>query len=218
MIDCCKNYNFYLDGVYGIVLDIGEDHDDDWWEYYGTADYDTYRQEQIDFLNNELTKKEYEKYDYKLVVCHIPIMYVNSRKNHEYVKKEFTEALNKMEVNMVLSGHQHDLLVFEPNVVPSNEKLPYNEEYKNGTFKGYLTNFNFPSLLISKRGYTQTDDNELNHSKSQIGLSIRVDLNKGIQTATYNNSKGEKVNMINPFAKIDYGTEIVISLKTNKFE
>ena len=62
-------FNFYLDGVYGIVLDIGEDHDDDYWEYYGTANYDEYRQKQIDFLQKEIESKEYEKYEYRCSVC-----------------------------------------------------------------------------------------------------------------------------------------------------
>jgi hypothetical protein len=46
-------YNFYFDNVYGIVLDLGEDHDDDWWEYYETAHYDDYRAEQAIFLSKK---------------------------------------------------------------------------------------------------------------------------------------------------------------------
>ena len=53
-------YNFYLDGIYGLVLDIGEDHDDDYWEYYETANYDKYRQEQIDLLKSEVENKNFD--------------------------------------------------------------------------------------------------------------------------------------------------------------
>ena len=52
--------------VYGMVLDIGEDHDDDYWEYYGTANYDEYRQEQIDFLQSEIDNKKSLDYEYKM--------------------------------------------------------------------------------------------------------------------------------------------------------
>ena len=210
-------YNFYFDNVYGMVLDIGEDHDDDWWEYYETADYDSYRHEQLDFVKEELEKENYKNYQYKMVVCHIPLVYVNSRKNHENFKKEMTSLLNQMDIDIALSGHQHDLLVFEPNILPAEEKLPYNKDYKNGTFKGYVTNFNFPNFLISKRGFTQTDDNDLNKVKSQIGLSVSVDFINQIQTVIYNNSNLDKVNIVNPFADIDYGKEIVIDLNTKKF-
>ena len=49
-------YNFYFNNVYGIVLDIGEDHDDDWWEYYDTAHYEQYHKDQLAFLENEIAK------------------------------------------------------------------------------------------------------------------------------------------------------------------
>ena len=55
-------YNFTLDNIYGVVLDIGEDHDDDWWEYYDTANYEAYREEQVEFLNDEYIKGDYELY------------------------------------------------------------------------------------------------------------------------------------------------------------
>ena len=211
-------YSFKLDNIYGWVLDIGEDHDDDYWEYYNTANYDEYRQKQIDFLQKEIESKEYEKYEYRLAVCHIPIVFVNSRKNHEYCKAEFTRLLNQLNVNMALSGHQHDLFVFEPGVVTPNEKLQYHGEYGSKKYKGYLTDFNFPNLLISKRGETQTDNSDLTKVKSQIGLQIKVDLEKQIQTCTYLSSYGNKVNIENPFADKSYGEEIEISLITNEFK
>ena len=211
-------YYFKLDKIYGWVLDIGEDHDDDYWEYYGTANYDEYRQNQIDFLQEEINNKEYQKYDYRLAVCHIPMVFVNSRKNHEYCKAEFTRLLNQLDVDMSLSGHQHDLFVFEPGVVTPNEKLKYHGPFGSKTYKGYLTDFNFPNLLISKRGYTQTDNADLTKVKSQIGLKIVVDLNKQIQTCTYLTSYGEKVEIHNPFADKFYGEDIDISLITNEFK
>ena len=33
------------DDVFVVVLDMGEDHEDDWWEYYGTDRFELYRQE-----------------------------------------------------------------------------------------------------------------------------------------------------------------------------
>ena len=103
---------------------------------------------------------------------------------------------------MLLSGHQHDLFVFEPNVVTPKEKLTYNQAYGGKTYKGYLTDFNFPSMLISIRGLTQTDSSDLTSNK---------------QIATYNNYYGEKVNIVNPFADIDYGNGIEIDLDTKVF-
>lgn len=211
-------YSFKLDNIYGWVLDIGEDHDDDYWEYYNTANYDQYRQDQIDFLEKEIESKEYEKYDYRLVVCHIPIVFVNSRKNHEYCKAEFTRLLNQLDVDMALSGHQHDLFVFEPGLVAPNEKLKYHGDYGSKTYKGYLTDFNFPNLLISKRGFTQTDDSDLTKVKSQIGLKINVNFTNQTQICTYLTSYGDNVLISNPFADKFYGDKIEISLITKEFK
>lgn len=212
-------YNFYLDNIYGLVLDVGEDHDDDYWEYYDTAYYDIYRNEQIDFLKAEIEKETYKNYDYKLVVSHIPLVFINSRKNHLDFKNEVTELLNQMDIDMVISGHQHDLFVFEPDTVEYNAdgKMVYNQEFTSKkTYGGLVTDHNFLNLLVSKRGYTQTDSSSLTNSSSQIGLGIRVDFANQVQKCVYNNSKYERVNIVNAFADINYGNELVFSLITNK--
>jgi hypothetical protein len=224
-----KNENFYytvyLNDVYALVLDMGEDHDDDWWEYYETAHYDEYRDEQARFLEQELVRtdeKSYQNFEYRMMVCHIPVVYINSRGNHIPIKTELTSLLNQFDLDISLSGHQHDLWVFEPNVLEVNKKLPYNPDYKNGTNKGKVTDFNFPTFLISKRGLTQTDSDELTQ-KSQIGLTVKVDFVANTETVIYNNSNGEKVNMVNPFKNpttdknYTYGTEIIIDRDTKVF-
>ena len=210
-------YKFSFGNVYGIVLDIGEDHDDNYWEYYDTCDFNEYRNRQLELIRSELESKEYLNYDYRLVVCHIPIPFINARHNHVDFKKEVTTLLNQMDIDMVISGHQHDLLVFEPGLITPFTDLTYNKDFvKSGkTTKAYLTDFNFPSFTVSKRGYTQTDDSSLTLN-SQIGLTIKVDFNNKTQTCIFNNSKGEKVNIVNPYFDVDYKDEIVYSIETNK--
>ena len=216
-------YNFYFDNVYGIVLDMGEDHDDDYWEYYDTAYFDDYREEQSKFLDKELESKNYLNYEYRMVVCHIPIPYINTRGNHKDIKIKLTEQLNEMDIDISLSGHQHDLWVFEPNVLTPLQKLSYNTTIKapvNGEpakHKGMVTNFNFPTFLISKRGSTQTDSANLTQT-TQIGMTIKVTANQKTQTIVYNNSEGKIINMVNQFAEYSYGNEIVVNLETKEFK
>lgn len=211
-------YTFKFKDVYGIVLDLGEDHDDNYWEYYDTAYFDEYRAKQLQMIENEIQKEEYKNSKYRLVISHIPLPFVNSRYNHKDFKKEVTNLLNKMNINMVISGHQHDLLIFDPGVVTPNENITYNVNYdkKGKTTKEYLLDFNYPSFCVSKRGYTQTDDNDLIKVKSQIGLNVHVDFNNKIQECSFNNSKGELINLVNPFKDINYGNKIVFSLENNK--
>ena len=211
-------YTFYFDNVYGVVLDLGEDHDDDWWEYYDTAHYADYHKEQIKFLQDEITKHEYDNYDYHLVACHIPVPFVNSRHNHEESKANMTALLNQMDIDMFICGHQHQLMIFEPGLVTPNTKLTYNSHYKPGkTYNGYLTDFNFPTFMVSKPGFTFGDSTELSSAKSQIGLYIDANFATNKQTCTYFNSNGEKVDVMNMWAEKEYGSQITIDLTTKQF-
>lgn len=211
-------YNFYFDNVYGVVLDLGEDHNDDWWEFYGTAHYDEYRQEQVKFLQDEIAKHEYDSYQYHLAACHIPITFVNKRLDHEEIKAELTGLLNQMNIHMLVCGHQHDLMIFEPGLITPNEKLHYNPEYKKEEkpYKGYLTDFNFPSFMVSKPGFTFKDEPSLSSARSHIGLFTNVDLTARKETMYYLNSKGENVDLMNMWAEKHYGTEITINLDNTK--
>ena len=211
-------YSINIKGLYGLVLDFGEDHEDDYWEYYDTAFYEDYRNEQIEFLKSELESREFEKYDYRLVVSHIPVVFINSRKNHVEPKTKMTEILNQMNINMMISGHQHDLFVFEPGTVEYNKdgRMVYNPDYTSSkTYGGKVTDHNFLNILVSKRGPHQTSDTKLTDYSNHIGMQTVVDFKNNKQTCTFNNSNGEKVHIVHAFAKITYGTDLVFDLTTN---
>ena len=210
-------FNFYFKDIYGLVLDLGEDHDDDWWEYYGTSHYEDYRNEQIAYLENEIAKKDYEHYAYRLVISHIPIPFVNYRHNHEESKKKMTTLLNQMNVDMYLCGHQHSLMIFEPGLITPFTPLTYNPNYKQATYNGYLTDFNFPSFMVSKQGFTFSDPTDIWSAKSHIGLYINADLTAKKEHLYYLNSKGEKVSVMNTFYDKDYGTDITIDMNSKAF-
>ena len=213
-------YNFTLDNIYGVVLDIGEDHDDDWWEYYNTANYEAYREEQVEFLNDEYIKGDYELYEYRMLISHIPLPFINSRHNHVDSKKKLVSTANRMNFSISLSGHQHDLMIFEPGLIEPETTLTYNKDfyYKGSKYKGYLLDFNFPTFLVSKRGYTQTDSSTLYLNHAQIGLNVNVDFLTKNQKVFYNNILGEKISVVNPFFAKSYGEEINIDLITRTFK
>ena len=210
-------YTFYFQDIYGIVLDLGEDHDDDWWEYYGTAHYEDYQAKQIAFLEEEIAKGDFAHYPYHIAISHIPIPFVNSRHNQVEVKKQMTALLNQMDIDMYLCGHQHQLMIFEPGLVEPETELHYNSSFKKGTYKGYLTDFNFPSFMVSKPGFTYSDSTELSGAKSHIGFYVDADLATGKEVCHYRNSKGEKVKVMNMYAEKDYGDTITVDLNTKVF-
>ena len=218
-----KNESFYywftLSDVFGITLDLGEDHDEGWWEYYGTDKFALYHNEQTKFLEKLIEEKPYEDYSYTLVACHIPIQFVNSRKDHEEVKATWTQLLNEIKPDLAVYGHQHDLYPFldgQETMYNTKGKLIYNSQFKGvegKTYGGYLTDFAFHGFIAGRRGTTQTDELSALNRKDHIGLAVSVDFIKGTQTCWYVNTAGETVAVYNPFVEGAAQKEFVLELK-----
>ncbi|MDY4828340.1 MAG: hypothetical protein SO187_01510, partial [Bacilli bacterium] len=107
-----------------------------------------------------------------------------------------------------------------PGLIEPETTLTYNKDfyYKGSKYKGYLLDFNFPTFLVSKRGYTQTDSSTLYLNHAQIGLNVNVDFLTKNQKVFYNNILGEKISVVNPFFAKSYGEEINIDLITRTFK
>ena len=218
-----KNESFYywftLSDVFGITLDLGEDHDDGWWEYYGTDRFSLYREEQTRFLQELVETKPYEDYSYTLVACHIPIQFVNSRKDHVDAKTEWTELLNQIQPDMAVYGHQHDLYPFldgQETMYNDAGKLVYNSQFKGTagkTYGGYLTDYTFNGFIAGRRGTTQVDDIGALNRKDHIGLAVYVDLESSTQVCRFVNTAGEIVSVYNPFVEGSAQEEFLLILK-----
>ena len=212
-------YWFCLSDVFGITLDLGEDHDDGWWEYYGTDRFTLYHQEQTEFLQQIAEEKPYEAYRYTLVACHIPIQLVNSRKDHEQVKADWTALLNQIDPDLAVYGHQHDLYPFlEGQETMYNEKgkLIYNSQFKGAagkTYGGYLTDFAFNGFIAGRRGTAQTDDIGALNRKDHVGFAVSVDFENKTQTCRYINTRGETVAVYNPFVEGPAQKEFVLPIR-----
>lgn len=180
--------------VFCLVLDMGEDHEDDWWEYYGTAQFDLYRQEQTEFLEEILENGEFEKYRYRLALCHIPTQHVDNK--FESFKQEWTRLLNEMDIDMCLSGHKHKLWPFIPGQVVANTPLNNSGHY--------LTDFNFPGFLVGRRSLTQAGGTQSDGYDQYTGLLVHVDFVLGTQSAYYQNSSHEILTGEYPFAEGEF--------------
>lgn len=216
-----KNQKFYYTfslgkDIKGVVLDIGEDHDDDWWEYFDSAKFDLYRDEQTLLLKKLVEEDFFKDTKYKIVVSHIPVTFVNARHNHEKYKNEWTSLINKLNIDISLSGHQHDITIFEPGLIIPKTPLTYNKNYKGvegKSYDGYLTDHNFYAFLVGRLANSQLG-NTLPHGTSQYtGLHIKVDLNTNKQTICFTNSNGEVVPVCNIFGNDDFNSEYIIDLR-----
>ena len=201
-----KGEDFYYtvtlgEDVFAVVLDLGEDHEDDWWEYYGTAQFDLYRQAQTELLEEILADGEYKDYRYRLALCHIPIACMDGK--FEEFRQEWTALLNEMDVDMCLSGHKHKLWPF----IPREEFMDTDR-----STSVVLTDFNFPGFLVGRRSLVQEGGTQSNGYDQYTGLQVRVDFDAGTQSACYVNSLKEILEIKDPFDGEIY-REFLLELK-----
>lgn len=190
------------DQVFGVVLDMGEDHEDDWWEYYGTARFDLYRQEQTRMLEQLLAAGDYESYPYRMAICHIPIVHVNKHGYFAQTKETWTKLLNELGADISLSGHEHELWPLLPGQYVPGQTLTYAFDYIGDSGKvegGYLTDFRFPSFLVGRRSLSQQGGTQKKGSSQYTCLRVEADLAGGIQNARYVNSEGQTLTVVDPF-------------------
>jgi hypothetical protein len=203
-----------------VVLDLGEDHYDDWWEFYGTAHFADYRTEQTAFLEDAVNRYpiyEDESIKYRMAICHIPVAYVTPVPSLSYapenmfladIKTEWTELLNTLVIDLMVSGHHHQLMQITQDLTP-NTALYFHKDYWEGnTTKavGYRTNANFDVYTVSRRSLVQAPSTKENvFGKAFTGLATSI-VSLSAETGTiwmrYTNSLKEIVAIVNPFTGI----------------
>ncbi len=117
-------FTFRTGGLWGIVLDCGEDKTDDSEEYGGIVRCEPFRRRQSDFLRRVIERREKE-FDaegvtLRLAICHVPFMTelmaaAGDKFDIERERyAEWTTLLNGMGIDLMLCGHQHTLHAFRP--------------------------------------------------------------------------------------------------------
>jgi len=213
-------FTFRLKNIWGVVLDIGEDHADDFVEYYGAAKFDDYRDEQTVFLDEILANADTEfnapGVEYRIAVCHIPLT-IKSKSDHAGKWKDaWVERLNQMNLTVCYGGHVHELWYID-SAFEDGSTLVQCEAYSGkatGNNKRVMTAATFPAILVSRKSVgQQLTFKEYVFDTKFIGVAASSDGNT--TTLRYTNEKGEVVNnIISPwFEDIQYGNQIVIENK-----
>ncbi len=189
------------DSVFAVVLDMGEDHEDDWWEYYGTAQFDVYRQEQTRMLEEVLAAGEYQNYAYRMALCHIPVVQIEKNGRFGDTRKAWTALLNEMQIDISLSGHKHKIWYYLPGVHTPGELLTYSEGYgASGKPNIAVTDHNFPAFLVGQRSLQQNTATQKWALTDYMCLHTHADLAAGRQESRYLTSFGAAVTVVYPFA------------------
>ena len=212
-------YTFRIGSIWGIVLDIGEDHGDDFIEYCGVSKFDAYREEQIAFLDEVLAnaEKEFnaEGVVHRIAVSHIPL---TIKYNDDYAgkyKDAWVDRLNQMNISILYCGHVHELMFIDPVFEDGStltQVVEYSGKEENNSSR-IMTNANFPSILVSKRGEEQSpQDEEKIFDTGFIGLAVTV--NKDETIMKYTDEEGNIIETRSPwFSNIEYGKEIRVPNK-----
>lgn len=210
-------YTFRIKNVWGVVLDIGEDHRDQYEEYYGSAKFNAYRRSQTQFLDDILDNAENEfdaeGVDYRIAVCHIPVTVKYTNDHAGAYKDAWIRRLNKMKLTILFGGHVHQLWYID-DAFEDGATLTLSPHY-SGTTEGngsrIMTNAKFPAILVSRRSVGQL----LTYPEKVFddgfwGLAVSSD--GEWTTMRYTNEKHEVLkNITCPWYEgIDYGSEIVI--------
>lgn len=109
-------YTFKLGEIWGIVLDCAEDKPDTNVEYGFTICCKEFREEETDFLLDELAKEEWKSYPIRLIVVHHPFSHKISPpfdiEQERYAL--WSRELKKISPTLMISGHLHECFFEQP--------------------------------------------------------------------------------------------------------
>lgn len=218
-----KNSEFYftfrLQNIWGIVLDVGEDHEDSHWEFSDLARFDTYRAKQVAFLDEVIANAESEYnaegVDYRIALCHIPVTFVTDDDALKDQKFTWVERLNQMNIDVMYSGHRHELMFADANL-EAGSTLTSTDTYNGADKKAttyIMSDANFPTVLVSKRGQEQLlSEKENVFGKYFIGVAASVEGDETVLRFT--NESKECIETISPWLDgVNYGNEIHVKNK-----
>jgi predicted phosphodiesterase len=107
-------YTFTWGPVHFIVLDTGEDKTDDTPVYAGIVDFDAYRREQQQWVEDVMQSRAFKKATFKVVLMHIPPFYSGDWHGPMHCRELFNPLFNKYRIDMCISGHTHKYGVHPP--------------------------------------------------------------------------------------------------------
>ena len=213
-------YTFRIKNVWGVVLDIGEDHGDQYSEFYGAAKFNAYRRAQTAFLDEILENAETEfdapGVDYRIAVCHIPLTLKYTNDHAKAYKDTWIRRLNRMKLTMLYSGHVHQLWYID-DAFKDGAPLtlqPYYSGTRENNSSRIMTNARFPAILVSRRstGQLLTDPEDV-FDRHFIGLAVTSDGNH--TTMKFTNENHEVLDdIVSPwFGNLNNGSSIVVENK-----
>lgn len=110
-------YSFMWGKTYFLIIDGGEDKEDNHPVYGGLIDFDNYRTEQANWIKKIVASKEWKNADHRIVCSHIPISLGHGDGWHgtTEIRNKIAPVLNAANVDLIISGHTHEAALERPN-------------------------------------------------------------------------------------------------------
>ena len=166
-------YSFDQGPVHFVMLDCGEDKPDDNRYYYGLADYDQYRLQELEWLKDELKTPAYRNAPFRVIIVHMPIIPAYKgiygrmpflvRDNRGYgpsfLAEHFGPVIREAGADLLIAGHTHRHLWLSP------------------PFSGY----GFPLLINGNTNYVKVEASEQAMSIQVISDEDKTILSKELK-------------------------------------
>ena len=123
-----RYYGVYYFGTTAVVmLDCGEDKDDEHPVYAGLVDFDRYREEQAAWLSEVVQSKEFRRAKRRIVIVHIPptvermaeveeneklVADLMTWRGNAHLGELLLPVLNKADIDVMLTAHLHKQAIF----------------------------------------------------------------------------------------------------------
>ena len=118
---------YYFGSTAVVMLDCGEDKDDEHPVYAGLVDFDRYREEQAAWLSEVVRSKEFRRAKRRIVIVHIPptvermaeveeneklVADLMTWRGNAHLGELLLPVLNKADIDVMLTAHLHKQAIF----------------------------------------------------------------------------------------------------------
>lgn len=124
-------YAFRYGDAFFIIADCGEDKPDSDIEYYGRADFDSFREDEAKWLRSIVNSSEYHSAKYHIAFIHMPPVGEKMWHGEQEVRRLFLPIFNNADLDVMFCGHTHSYRYWEkdeagngfPVIVNDNETI-----------------------------------------------------------------------------------------------
>lgn len=107
-------YSFNQGPVHFIVMDSGEDKEDEHPVYADLVDFDPYREAQAEWLKQDVQSEAFKRATFRVALFHIPPYGERHRHGEDHLTDLWAPVFNEAGIDLMLCGHRHRFSRHDP--------------------------------------------------------------------------------------------------------